>query len=149
MTDAALIRLRDLIGNILQLRGECRQLGIHSAGRSTSAESSNGASPKQPNPKTSSPIGLPRCNIPKDLVEGARSPMRCPTPGSLRAVIHAILSRKGGAMRRADIVAEVASQKGVEPDANLKAKIGDVLTNQHDPYFKKISYGVYAIAKSI
>jgi len=75
-----------------------------------------------------------------------RSPMRPPKPDSLRGVVHAVLRRAGKPMRRADIIQEAAAERGVAVDEILKAKVGDLLTNRHDPFIQKQGHGVYAIA---
>ena len=49
-------------------------------------------------------------------------------------------------MQRADIIRAVAQQRGQPVDEVLKAKIGDALTNKHDPIFRRLAHGVYTYA---
>lgn len=46
-------------------------------------------------------------------------------------------------MRRAEVISLVASKRGVSIDDALKAKVGDHLSNRHDPYVRKLAQGVY------
>ena len=78
---------------------------------------------------------------PRGLQE--RSPMREPKPGSMRGTIHDILRSAGKPMRRAEVIALVASKRGVPIDDALKAKVGDHLTNRHDPFVRKLAQGIY------
>ena len=69
--------------------------------------------------------------------------MREPKPGSMRGDVHEILRSTGGPMRRAEVIALVAEKRGVSIDDTLKAKVGDHLTNRHDPFVRKLAQGVY------
>jgi len=73
--------------------------------------------------------------------------MRAPKPGSLRSRILETLRQNGKPMQRADIISAVAQQRGQQVDEILKAKIGDALTNKHDPVFRRLAHGVYTIGK--
>lgn len=72
-----------------------------------------------------------------------RSPLRTPKPGSLRADIHAILESAGKPLRRSDVIRLVSTRRRVAIDDALKAKVGDQLTNRHDPFIRKIAQGIY------
>jgi len=47
-------------------------------------------------------------------------------------------------MQRREVISEVAALKGVPVDKVLAVKVGDVLSNIHDPLFVKIRRGIYA-----
>jgi hypothetical protein len=89
------------------------------------------------------PAAPPPGKIPKVLGLRERAPMREAKPGSLRADIHRILEESGRPMRRADVIARVAALRGVPVDHLLKAKVGEHLTNRHDPYVRRLAQGIY------
>lgn len=74
-----------------------------------------------------------------------RPPMRLPKPGSLRAAVRDVLLRAGGPLPRAEIIERTAILRGCPVDDVLRTKVGDVLTHRHDPCFRKISRGLYAV----
>jgi hypothetical protein len=75
-----------------------------------------------------------------------RAPLKDPKPGSLRSMVHAVLRRAGEPMRRATVIEAVARERGVAVDATLRAKVGDVLGNRHDPFLTRVTTGTYAMA---
>jgi len=74
-----------------------------------------------------------------------RPPMRIPKPGSLRAVVRDVLRQAGQPLPRAEIIARAAASRGRPVDEVFRTKVGDVLAHPHDPCFRKISRGVYAL----
>lgn len=76
----------------------------------------------------------------------SRRPMRAPKPGSLRGAVHDVLRSSAKPLRRADIIAGAAERNGCKVDENFRAKVGDLLTNPHDPLIKRVAYGTYAFA---
>jgi hypothetical protein len=72
--------------------------------------------------------------------------MRAPKPSSLRGAIHELLRNSGKPLQRAQIISEVSSRRGDRITENYKAKVGDLLTNRHDPCIRRIGHGIYAYA---
>ena len=75
-----------------------------------------------------------------------RNPMRAPKPSSLRGAIHDLLRTSGKPLQRAQIISEVASRRNDRITENYKAKVGDLLTNRHDPCIRRIGHGIYTYA---
>jgi hypothetical protein len=75
-----------------------------------------------------------------------RRPMRAAKPGTLRGDVHDILRQAAQPQRRATIIAAVAKRRGRAVDDAITSKIGDILTNHHDPYLSKVAYGLYAFS---
>jgi len=46
-------------------------------------------------------------------------------------------------MRRSEVIESVAALRGIAIDDCLKAKVGDHLTNRHDPFVRKLAQGIY------
>lgn len=133
-------RIQRLIGKIADLRAECRTV----APKSTEAPSPpNGVLLEVP---ATAPIPVAAA-MNRGVSLRARRPMRAPKPGSLRSRILETLRQNGKPMQRADIIGAVAQQRGQQVDEILKAKIGDALTNKHDPIFRRLAHGVYTIGK--
>lgn len=78
-----------------------------------------------------------------------RSPMRSPKPGSLRADIHEVLRGGAGPLKRREVIARVAARRGVVVDDLFRASVGEVLNNPHDPFIRKVGYGIYAAQKEV
>ena len=141
MEEKDLARIHGMIGKIVNLRAECR---------SAAMPVNPPADPERPRvlrneaSNRSSSVSEPMTNQRVSL--GARRPMRQPKPGSLRARIYDVLQRNGKPMQRADIIRTVAHQRGQAVDEVLKAKIGDALTNKHDPIFRRLAHGIYTHA---
>ena len=136
-----LTRLHGMIGKIVDLRAECRS-AAPPVNRLLDPERPMDVGIKAP-PADASVTPGPS----QRLTLGARRPMRPPKPGSLRARIYDVLQRNGKPMQRADIIRAVAEQRGQEVDELMKAKIGEALTNKHDPIFQRLAHGVYTIGK--
>jgi hypothetical protein len=75
-----------------------------------------------------------------------RNPMRTPKPSSLRGRIHDLLRSSGKPLQRARIISEIATSRGEKVTENLKAKVGDILTNRHDPRIRRVGHGIYTYA---
>ena len=138
MEEKDLVRIHGMIGTIVDLRAECRSATMP-VNRMADPERPRDVEIKSPNrpASISEPMASQRVTL------GARRPMRQPKPGSLRARIYDVLQRNGKPMQRADIIRAVAQQRGQAIDEVLKAKIGDALTNKHDPIFRRLAHGVY------
>jgi len=91
------------------------------------------ASAAPPSQHSPHPLGLVR-----------RSPLRSPKPGTLRALVHDVLRQAAGPVRRAEVIEAVAALRNTKVDDVLRTKVGDTLTNRHDPFIKKLAQGVYA-----
>lgn len=141
MEEKDLARIHGMIGKIVNLRAECRSAAMPVNPPADPERPREGEikSPNRP-ASISEPTACQRVTL------GARRPMRQPKPGSLRARIYSILQRNGKPMQRADIIRAVAQQRGQPVDEVLKAKIGDALTNKHDPIFRRLAHGVYTYA---
>lgn len=75
-----------------------------------------------------------------------RTPMRPPKPTSLRGAVHELLRAADRPLRRAEIISQIAFRRGERVTECMKTKIGDVLTNRHDPLIRRIGHGVYTYA---
>ncbi|MFZ4776404.1 MAG: hypothetical protein ACOYM3_13615 [Terrimicrobiaceae bacterium] len=75
-----------------------------------------------------------------------RNPMRAPKPSSLRGAIHDLLRTAGKPLQRAQIISEVATLRNDRISENYKAKVGDLLTNRHDPCIRRVGHGIYTYA---
>lgn len=73
-----------------------------------------------------------------------RPPMRAAKPGSLRGDIHDVLRSSGKPLRRIAIIKAVADRRGRPVDEVFRGKVGDVLTNPHDPFLRRVATGTYA-----
>lgn len=108
---------------------------------------------KRTEPSTAQDAGKPG-SLPTPKVGGtqkvprlaSRPPMRAPKPGSLRGAVHAVLRSSAKPLRRAEIIAGAAERKGRKVDENFRAKVGDLLSNPHDPLIQRVAYGTYAFA---
>lgn len=72
-----------------------------------------------------------------------RPPMRAAKPGTLRGDIHDVLRSGGRPMRRIAIIKAVANRRGRPVDETFRGKVGDVLTNPHDPFLRRVEPGTY------
>ena len=141
MEEKDLARMHTLIGKILDLHVDCRS---EAAPVNPFADPDCKSLTKIEAPHRPACVFEPMAN--QGVTLGARRPMRQPKPGSLRARIYDVLQRNGKPMQRADIIRAVAHQRGQAVDEVLKAKIGDALTNKHDPIFRRLGHGVYTYA---
>lgn len=103
--------------------------------------------PVGPRRKPELPVVAPEdsCLLKKSRLP-KRRPMRAPKPDSLRGVIHAVLKDSSMPLRRPAIIDAVARARGANVDDALTGKIGDLLTNPHDPAIRRVSRGVYTYA---
>ncbi len=74
-----------------------------------------------------------------------RPPMRPPSAGSLRESIYHVLEAEGAAASPKRIAHLVAAIRNVPLSDNLKANVGEILRNRHDPRIRRIANGLYAI----
>lgn len=91
----------------------------------------------------------PLAGMPKTAASqlATRRPMRAAKPGTLRGDVHEVLRATGRPLRRAEIISEVAKRRGRQVDELLRAKVGDILTNQHDPFLRRVAFGTYTFAE--
>jgi hypothetical protein len=73
-----------------------------------------------------------------------RPPMRAAKAGTLRGDIHDVLRSSGKPLRRIAIIKAVADRRGRPVDEVFRGKVGDVLTNPHDPFLRRVATGTYA-----
>lgn len=85
----------------------------------------------------------PHASIPKAKRLATRQPMRMAKQGTLRGDIHGILRSMRKPMRRVDIIDAVAKRRECEISKIFRTKVGDILTNQHDPFLRRVAFGTY------
>lgn len=74
-----------------------------------------------------------------------RPPMRPPAAGSLRESVYFVLEAEKNPAAPKRVVELVAAMRNVPVSENLKASIGEILRNRHDPKIRRIGSGLYAI----
>lgn len=74
-----------------------------------------------------------------------RPPMRAPAAGSLREAVYYVLESEEGAASPKRISQLVAAMRNVPVTENLKASVGEILRNRHDPRIRRIATGLYTI----
>ncbi len=99
-----------------------------------------------PAPRPHSTREVPQEPLQKPMVRPTlpqRAPLRPPKPESLRACVHGVLRDKGRPTKRTDIIQAVAERRGHRTTDQFKSKVGDILTNRHDPFIRRIGHGTY------
>lgn len=143
MEEKDLARIHGMIGKIVDLRAECRSVTMPvNQMLDLTAECPKDVDLKAPN----LPANISKSMASQRVTLGARNPMRAPKPSSLRGAVHDLLRTAGKPLRRAQIISEVASRRGERISENFKAKVGDLLTNRHDPRIRRIGHGIYTYA---
>lgn len=141
MEEKDLACIHGMIGKIVNLRAECRSVTMPvnqmvDPGRPRDVDFE---APNRP-ACISEPTACQRVTL------GARNPMRAPKPSSLRGAIHDLLRTAGKPLQRAQIISEVAARREDRITENYKAKVGDLLTNRHDPCIRRVGHGIYTYA---